>query len=163
MTSRPPIFERSVMMSSLIPSEKYSCSGSPDMLVKGRTAIEGGRATGFGAASIGRVAATVAGCHFQMRIGRSTFLTPISPASMKRCSMRLPTLSLTIDEMQIPPSSASGSSLTTAAKRSLAKKKSLRATVKVTFAPKTGASASKSMKVTFKQPRVKKKSRSAKT
>jgi hypothetical protein len=54
-------------------------------------------------------------------------------------------------------------SLTTAAKRSLGKKKSLRATVKVTFAPKAGASASKSTKVTFKQPRVKKKSRSAKT
>jgi hypothetical protein len=29
------------MTSSLIPSEKYSCSGSPDMLVKGKTAIEG--------------------------------------------------------------------------------------------------------------------------
>ena len=29
------------MMSSVIPSEKYSCSGSPLILVKGRTAIDG--------------------------------------------------------------------------------------------------------------------------
>ena len=29
------------MMSSLIPSEKYSCSGSPLMLLKARTAMEG--------------------------------------------------------------------------------------------------------------------------
>src|SRR5262245_60422030 len=31
----------SVMMSSVRPSEKYSCSGSPDMFVKGSTAMEG--------------------------------------------------------------------------------------------------------------------------
>ena len=29
------------MMSSLMPSEKYSCSGSPLMLLKASTAIEG--------------------------------------------------------------------------------------------------------------------------
>ena len=40
-TKRLDIWERSVMMSSVIPSEKYSCSGSPLMLVKGRTAIDG--------------------------------------------------------------------------------------------------------------------------
>ena len=33
--------DSSVMMSSVMPSEKYSCSGSPLMLVKGSTAIEG--------------------------------------------------------------------------------------------------------------------------
>ena len=31
----------SVMMSSVMPSEKYSCSGSALRLVNGRTAIEG--------------------------------------------------------------------------------------------------------------------------
>ena len=31
----------SVMMSSVMPSEKYSCSGSPLILVKGSTAIDG--------------------------------------------------------------------------------------------------------------------------
>ena len=33
--------ESSVMMSSVMPSEKYCCSGSPLMLENGRTAIEG--------------------------------------------------------------------------------------------------------------------------
>jgi hypothetical protein len=33
--------ERAVMMSSAIPSAKYSCSESPDMLVKASTAIDG--------------------------------------------------------------------------------------------------------------------------
>ena len=33
--------DSSVMMSSAMPSEKYSCSGSPLMLVKARTAIDG--------------------------------------------------------------------------------------------------------------------------
>ena len=33
--------DSSVMMSSVMPSEKYSCSGSPLMLVKGSTAIDG--------------------------------------------------------------------------------------------------------------------------
>ena len=41
MTDRPEIFERSVMRSSVMPSEKYSCSGSPLMLVKGSTTIDG--------------------------------------------------------------------------------------------------------------------------
>src|SRR5687768_15583356 len=33
--------DSSVIMSSVTPSEKYCCSGSPDILVKGRTAIDG--------------------------------------------------------------------------------------------------------------------------
>lgn len=50
------------------------------------------------------------GCQRQTRIGRSMFLTVISPPSWKRTSMRLPMLSFTIEEMQMPPGSASGSS-----------------------------------------------------
>ena len=51
ITISPAIFDRSVMMSSVMPSEKYSCSGSPDMLSNGNTAIDGssrpfGRAIG---------------------------------------------------------------------------------------------------------------------
>src|SRR3972149_3618635 len=42
MTKRLEIFERAVMMSSVIPSLKYSCSGSPLMLTNGRTAGGGG-------------------------------------------------------------------------------------------------------------------------
>ena len=38
------------MMSSTIPSAKYSCSGSPLIFVNGRTAMEGlsGSGSGFG-------------------------------------------------------------------------------------------------------------------
>src|SRR5262245_44824254 len=41
MTKSPRARDSSVMMSSVMPSAKYRCSGSPLMLVKGRTAIEG--------------------------------------------------------------------------------------------------------------------------
>jgi hypothetical protein len=37
------IFDSAVMMSSAMPSAKYSCSGSPERLLKGSTAIEGTR------------------------------------------------------------------------------------------------------------------------
>src|SRR6516164_3553976 len=84
ITVRPAIFDKSVMMSSLIPSEKYSCSGSPDMLVKGKTAIDTA-GVGCGVAALDRTAAGIVapGCHFQTRIGRSIFLTLISPPSWK--------------------------------------------------------------------------------
>ena len=39
-TNKLGIFDKSVIKSSAIPSEKYSCSGSPLMLSKGSTAIE---------------------------------------------------------------------------------------------------------------------------
>ena len=41
ITKSPETFDRSVMMSSVMPSLKYSCSGSPLMLVKGSTAMDG--------------------------------------------------------------------------------------------------------------------------
>ena len=41
MTNSSENRDSSVMMSSTMPSAKYSCSGSPLRLVKGRTAIEG--------------------------------------------------------------------------------------------------------------------------
>ena len=47
------------MMSSVMPSEKYSCSGSPDMLSKGSTAIEGGSGS---AAALADAAVACAGC-----------------------------------------------------------------------------------------------------
>ena len=49
MTNRPRIFDRLVVSSSTSPSAKYSCSGSPLMLVKGSTATDGlfGRASGL--------------------------------------------------------------------------------------------------------------------
>jgi hypothetical protein len=77
ITVRPAIFDKSVMMSSLMPSEKYSCSGSPDMLVNGSTAIDAVATFGCGLAALDRAAVGVValGCHFQTRIGRSIFLT----------------------------------------------------------------------------------------
>jgi len=53
MTNSPGVLDTSVMMSSVMPSAKYSCSGSPDMLVNGSTASEGfsgGRSAGSGGA-----------------------------------------------------------------------------------------------------------------
>ena len=41
MTNSPEAFDRSVMMSSVMPSEKYCCSGSPLMFSKGSTAMDG--------------------------------------------------------------------------------------------------------------------------
>jgi hypothetical protein len=40
VTAKAETLLRSVMMSSVIPSLKYSCSGSPLMLAKGSTQIE---------------------------------------------------------------------------------------------------------------------------
>ena len=53
---------------------------------------------GLAALACRELAAALPGCQRQMRIGRSMFLTVISPPSWKRTSMRLPMLSLTIDE-----------------------------------------------------------------
>jgi hypothetical protein len=54
ITVRPAIFDKSVMMSSLTPSEKYSCSGSPDMLVNSKTAIDAAAALASGLAALDR-------------------------------------------------------------------------------------------------------------
>jgi len=41
MTKNQRSFDKPVMMSSEMPSAKYSCSGSPLILVNGKTAIDG--------------------------------------------------------------------------------------------------------------------------
>ena len=46
MTKNQRSLDSAVMMSSLIPSEKYSCSGSPLMLVNGSTAMAGRSGSG---------------------------------------------------------------------------------------------------------------------
>jgi hypothetical protein len=55
-----------------MPSEKYSCSGSPDMLVKGKIAIEAVAPFASGLAALGWEAEILVpvGRHFQTRIGR---------------------------------------------------------------------------------------------
>jgi len=74
-TLRPAIFERSVVVSSLIPSEKYSCSGSFDMLFKGSTAIEGRSSAG----AVG-TSALAPSPHGQARTDRAMVLSRRSPA-----------------------------------------------------------------------------------
>ena len=78
ITRNQRIFDNPVMMSSLIPSARNSCSGSADMLLKGSTAME----------SRSRVPeAAFAGAsppsQRQTRSGPSMFFILISPASMK--------------------------------------------------------------------------------
>src|SRR5260370_37610522 len=46
ITKNQRSLDSAVMMSSLIPSEKYSCSGSPLILVKGSTAMAGRSGSG---------------------------------------------------------------------------------------------------------------------
>ena len=46
ITKNQRSLDSAVMMSSLMPSEKYSCSGSPLMLVKGSTAMAGRSGSG---------------------------------------------------------------------------------------------------------------------
>jgi hypothetical protein len=85
MTKKPRYFDRLVMMSSVMPSEKYSCSASPDMFWNASTAIEGlsgsGRACAPSAAGRGMAAGAGWDAQHQILIGRAMFLTVCSPAS----------------------------------------------------------------------------------
>jgi len=58
ITKKARLRERLVMMSSVIPSEKYSCSESPLILAKGSTAIDGFCAAGRALAVIASAAPT---------------------------------------------------------------------------------------------------------
>ena len=61
MTNSPDTFERSVMMSSVMPSLKYSWSGSLLMLTNGSTAIDG--LSGDGKAILSTDAGSTVGSH----------------------------------------------------------------------------------------------------
>ena len=52
MTNREEIFDRDVMISSVNPSVKYSCFGSPVMFSNGSTAMEGLSGSGKAAFSV---------------------------------------------------------------------------------------------------------------
>ena len=58
MTKNHGCRDRPVMMSSVSPSAKYSCSGSPPMFWNGRTAIEGLSGSDSGVAVSARVIAS---------------------------------------------------------------------------------------------------------
>src|SRR5208337_171023 len=82
-------FERAVMMSSDMPSAKYSCSASPLMLANGSTAIDGlsgaaGRAGSFSSDLVSTGAAGFASagdptCSEYTRIGSAMFLSWVAP------------------------------------------------------------------------------------
>jgi hypothetical protein len=62
ITNSPRMRDRAVMISSTMPSAKYSCSGSPLMLLKGKTAIDGlsgSASTGFAAVPFSRTLVNV--------------------------------------------------------------------------------------------------------
>src|SRR5258708_4416804 len=71
MTYRTRNRESSVMIATVTPSLKYSCSGSPDMLVKGNTAIEGWSGNSKdGAAPCGAGAGANAGAASGIAVGQ---------------------------------------------------------------------------------------------
>jgi hypothetical protein len=72
MTKNQRIRDSAVMISSTMPSAKYSCSGSPLMFWNGSTAIEG--LSGNGKAATGRGADAPA-CTRYTRIACAIFLT----------------------------------------------------------------------------------------
>src|SRR6266403_3471527 len=82
--------DKEVMMSSAIPSAKYSCSGLPLMLVNGSTAIEGLSGRGSVASPVDRDGGHTAAISVRpptgertakSRTGRSIFLSSLSPRS----------------------------------------------------------------------------------
>jgi hypothetical protein len=79
---------KAVMMSSTSPSAKYSCSGSPLMLVNGRTAMDGLSGSGNGLGRSGSRPATACDAFSDdsryALTGSAMFLTACGPRSEKR-------------------------------------------------------------------------------
>src|SRR5215475_2188653 len=85
MTNNDLKRDRAVMMSSTRPSTKYSCSGSPLMFWKGKTAMDGlsGKGSGVAENCGAPVAAPVpsevtdccqsSGCHFTLKLRTGRF------------------------------------------------------------------------------------------
>src|SRR5438477_9250770 len=95
---------RSVMMSSVMPSINYSCSGSPLMLSNGSTQMESLRGVSTFCAEISsRPAART----WNTCTGRSMFLTVCSPMSSKTQGIFPSMLSRTILDRATPPTGAS--------------------------------------------------------
>jgi hypothetical protein len=100
-------FDSSVMTSSLMPSAKYSCSGSPLMFAKGRTATEGLSRRG----TAGWLAAGAGAPTFTSYArSEAMFLTSRSPRSTNVIASRFRTAPCTTSDTMIPPGGASPSS-----------------------------------------------------
>ena len=101
--------ESAVIISSTMPSAKYSCSGSPLMFAKGSTAIDGLSGSGSGVCSATAAGGAAAGASMRMRwarTGRAMFLTCCSPRSSNAKASLSRTWSRTTRLTQMPPGSA---------------------------------------------------------
>src|SRR5204862_2612277 len=92
--------ERAVIISSTVPSAKYSCSGSPDMFWNGRTASDGlsgkaGVLVGSPGDMVG-VPSTMPSRTRYVRTGRAMFLRACSPRSSNAKSSLSPMWSRTV-------------------------------------------------------------------
>src|SRR6516165_4133125 len=109
MTNSQRMRESAVIISSTMPSAKYSCSGSPLILAKGSTAIEGLSGNGseepITEVAVGEVSPPTR----YALIGWAMFFTCCSPRSMASRGSFVPMWSRTTPEMQIPPGSARAS------------------------------------------------------
>jgi hypothetical protein len=134
ITKNQRSLDSAVMMSSLMPSEKYSCSGSPLMLMKGSTAMagrsDGGKAGrdcswstsgGGAAASAGaspfdcvRTAPTKRR-PLRAMVRISLWSSPLSPIAFRAALMRL--VRLESDTIRPPQTEAIRSSLLTTRSR----------------------------------------------
>ena len=87
ITKLPEMRDRSVVRSSVMPSAKYSCSGSLDRFAKGSTTIDKRGATigceieAAGDFTATGKPATASGRNAYTRTGRAMFLTLCSPMS----------------------------------------------------------------------------------
>src|SRR5215510_11885522 len=102
--------DSSVMMSSVMPSVKYSCSASPLMFKNGKTAMEGlsGNVNGTGDETVASEAASTCqsdGSHFTLKActGRSMFFRARLPRSSKVAFTRPVTASWTVRDIKTPP------------------------------------------------------------
>jgi hypothetical protein len=123
MTNNDLNRESAVMISSTMPSAKYSCSGSPLMFWNGSTAIEGfsGNCSGVGAdcnATAGLTGTSgsafarqsnASQCTLNAPIGRSMFFSERPPKSSNVALTRPATASRTLREIRMPPAGASPS------------------------------------------------------
>jgi hypothetical protein len=103
MTNSERMRDSAVVMSSTMPSAKYSCSGSPLIFSNGSTTSDG--LSGNGRA--GRSAASKRTRN--TRIFVAMFFSAGSPRSSTSSAILPEASSRTRDEMQMPPGSASGS------------------------------------------------------
>ncbi len=134
ITKNQRSLDSAVMMSSLMPSEKYSCSGSPLMLVKGSTAMAGRSGSGkagrdgswlsSGSGAVAGAASTPSGWvrtaptkrrPLRAMVRISLWSLPLSPIALRAALMRL--VSVESETMRPSQTEAMRSSLLTTRSR----------------------------------------------